>query len=183
MLSSIMIPYTVVSFENHSKIKDTLLEDIEKPYPKIISYDHHISKSDYYDNNQNSTYKKIFLDHLLDEMKDISKFFNFEKFVIHNIWFQQYTSQDSHPWHNHAGCQYTCIYYLELSKDSPVTQFINPINENNVFQIEVKEGDILIIPSVIKHQSPPSKSTNRKTIISFNLSFCLDNNATDTINE
>lgn len=180
MLSSIKIPYGIFEFQNHKKLKELLLQDIDiNPYPAITSYDHSISKSDWFlPSDQNRTYVDIFIKEIHADLSEFTTRLNFQKYLIHQIWFQQYYKGDSHSWHNHAGCHYTCIYYVELDDNSPPTQFINPIDESNIFQINVKEGDVLIIPSMIKHQSPII-SDGRKTIISFNLSLAYDNNAED----
>jgi hypothetical protein len=48
-------------------------------------------------------------------------------------------------------------------------------DNTTIFEIDVKEGDILIIPSMIKHRSPIVENNIRKTIISFNASVVCDN--------
>jgi hypothetical protein len=79
---------------------------------------------------------------------------------------QQYYKKDTHDWHNH-NCSWSAVYYVELSKDSPRTQLIEPYS-SNIITPNVNEGDILIMPGNVEHCSPPNQSDNRKTIISFN---------------
>lgn len=178
MLTSIKIPYGIFEFQSHNNLKQLLLQDMENySYPTISSYDHNISKSDWFlPTDKQRKYVDIFLNEIQQELTNFVNQLHFQKYIIHQIWFQQYNQGDSHFWHNHSGCHYTCIYYLELSDTSPPTQFLNPVDETNIFQIDVKEGDVLIIPSMIKHQAPIIKDNNRKTIISFNLSLAYDNN-------
>jgi hypothetical protein len=179
MISGISIPFEIIEFQNHKKIKFELLKDIENnPYPSISSYDHKISKSDWNSSSDEKNYTSLFLKEINPGIKGFVESINFKKYVIHDIWFQQYIDGDSHSWHNHHGCHYTCIYYLEL-ECGPFTQFINPIDDQSIFQIEVKEGDILVIPSMIKHRSPIITNNKRKTIISFNLSLICDNNVVE----
>ena len=87
------------------------------------------------------------------------------------MWFQQYANGSQHGWHIH-GDHMTAVYYLDLPKDSPKTEWINPM-DNTVNQFDVEEGDIIIFPSWIVHRAPINESNNMKTIISWN--FNLDN--------
>ena len=179
MHSTISVPYTVLQFEAHARLKEVILEEIHAtPASSITSFDHSIYKTDWNtsDTHNYANYAVLLKDGLHKELSQVFLLFGFEKFIIHDIWFQQYVQSNSHPWHNHAGCHYTCIYYLELPDTAPPTQFINPLNNSEVFQIEVKEGDILIIPSMIKHRSPEITVDTRKTIVSFNVSVVFDNN-------
>ena len=179
MYSTISVPYTVLQFEAHPRLKDVILEEITAtPASSIISFDHSIYKTDWNtsDTCNYGNYTNCLKDDLHKELSQVFLLFGFEKFTIHNIWFQQYVQSNSHAWHNHAGCHYTCIYYLELPETAPPTQFINPLNNLEIFQVDVKEGDILIMPSMIKHRAPTVTTDVRKTIISFNVSLIFDNN-------
>jgi hypothetical protein len=84
-------------------------------------------------------------------------------------WFQQYNSGDIHHWHNHPGVHFTNIYYVEYPDGSPQTEFIDPENPKNIIKIDVKEGDILIVPAHVIHQSPSvTTSFGRKTVVVLN---------------
>ena len=37
-----------------------------------------------------------------------------------------------------------------------------------IINVDAEQGDIIIFPSMFIHRAPPSKTTKRKTIISFN---------------
>ena len=65
------------------------------------------------------------------------------------------------------GNNFTGVYYLEFSKCAPRTQIIEPISKR-LIEVEAKEGEIIIFPSVYIHRASKSKSKKRKTIISFN---------------
>jgi len=43
--------------------------------------------------------------------------------------------------------------------------------DNKVISVDVKEGDILIFPSMIIHRAPEVINDSRKTIISWNLVY------------
>lgn len=176
MLGSLLLPYTVVKFEAHSRLKQALLCAIDNTtFDNIELGDYRISKTDW---NLSDTvprpYINVISNDLTGTLQSAFTSMGFDKYQIHNVWFQQYTTNAEHPWHNHAGCHFTCIYYVELPDDSLLTQFINPVDQSTVFQIDAKEGDILLIPSIIKHRSPKVTSNSRKTIISFNASAICD---------
>ena len=184
MYSTINIPYSVLQFNAHNKLKEVVLEEINKlPISSITSFDHSIYNSDWNINDAlaQPKYALLLKDDLEKELSQVFLKFGFNTFTIHNIWFQQYILSNSHSWHNHAGCHYTCIYYLELPETAPPTQFISPLNNSEIFQIEVKEGDILIMPSMIKHRSPTIDTNVQKTIISFNVSLVFDNQTKENI--
>jgi hypothetical protein len=177
MLSYIKLPYSVIKFKSHLELKQALLDSLDNsPADSIISHDHTISRTDWNIENREPEYIDIIKNDLLTDFKEIFSLFGFKKFCIHDFWFQQYQYQDSHYWHNHPECHYTAIYYLEFPFNSPNTQFIDPINNQQIFEVSVNEGDILIIPSMLKHRSPPLiKKESRKTILSFNISLIEDN--------
>ena len=111
-----------------------------------------------------------FLPPLNDHLDEIGKAFSLSEVVLRQIWYQQYKIGDLHGWHNHAGCQFTGVYYLDQPKDAPKTQIITPLSDE-VITIDFKEGDILIIPSYIIHTSQKNTSDKIKTIISFNFDW------------
>lgn len=177
MLRYISLPYTVLNFKAHNRLKSDILGAIEQIAPNSISApEYEIYKTDWdQSNNSSKKYVDILHSAVSAELNEVFQSFGFDRYNVHNIWFQQYIKNNTHPWHTHSACHYTCIYYVELPDDAPRTQFIDPIDHTRVFEIDVKEGDILIIPSMIKHRSPPVENNVRKTIISFNTSLICDN--------
>jgi len=87
------------------------------------------------------------------------------KIFVDIMWFHQMNKGDYDNWHNHFACQWIGIYYIDLPEGEQ-TELMD--FEGNVFQPEVKEGDLLIFPSGYVHRSPPCN--NRKTIVAFNFS-------------
>lgn len=177
MLSYISLPYSIIEFKSHAKLKNQLLSSLdESPSNSIFSHDHKISKTDWNVENQDPKYFHIIKDAFIKDLQEEFLSFGFKKFCIHDFWFQQYLYMDSHYWHNHPQCHYAAIYYLEFPFNSPNTQFIDPINNQQIFEIPVNEGNILIVPSVLKHRSPVlTEQGSRKTILSFNISLIEDN--------
>ena len=177
MIRQVSLPYAVLNFKAHHTLKNKVLSAIEKIAPNsIVSIDHQIFKTDW---NIPDDISREYVDILRPALSvDLAKMFNtlgFDQYTVHNIWFQQYIKNDSHSWHNHNACHYTCIYYLELPAGAPKTQFLDPIDQKTIFEIDTNEGDILIIPSMIKHRSPIITTDVRKTIVSFNASVICDN--------
>jgi len=84
------------------------------------------------------------------------------------MWFHQMYKGDYDNWHNHIGCQYVGVYFIDLPEGEQ-TELMD--FEGNVMQPEVKEGQLLIFPSGYLHRSPPRVKEGEKTIISFNFNI------------
>ena len=56
---------------------------------------------------------------------------------------------------------------MEFGKNSPKTQIVEPLSLR-IIDVDVKQGDVIIFPSMFIHRAPPSQTKKRKTIISFN---------------
>ena len=168
--------YSLSNFESHDALKEKLLHQISLADNVPMNW-----KDKYYDDNIHRcdwdlgedfkrTFVKEFLPPLNDHLDEIGKAFSLSEVVLRQIWYQQYKTGDLHGWHNHAGCQFTGVYYLDQPKDAPKTQIITPLSDE-VITIDFKEGDILIIPSYIIHTSQKNTSDKIKTIISFNFDW------------
>ena len=49
------------------------------------------------------------------------------------------------------------------------TEYINPLDKNDIRFFDVQEGDLILFPSHLVHRAPVVKDDIIKTIISFNL--------------
>ena len=85
--------------------------------------------------------------------------------ALHNIWFQWYNQDDYHTCHVHPGCHFTNIYFLKNTNIDLNTQIKFGKKD---YKVEIKEGQILTIPSFYLHQSPINNLKEPKIIISFN---------------
>jgi uncharacterized protein YjlB len=177
MISQVLIPYTKFLFNKHSRLKNSLLDAISRTQSDtLVDPEFTISSTDW--NTPEKTprpYLNLFRDNIESQLQEVVKEMGFDRYEVHGVWFQQYTQNASHLWHNHPRCHYSCIYYLELPNNSARTQFIDTIDQQSVFEIDVEEGDVLIIPSMIKHRSPPVVGNIQKTVIVFNMSVIHDN--------
>jgi hypothetical protein len=163
--------YIVNQFKYHNELKNELLNLIDlADYENTINdkCEVNISKTDWYNctDEDRFWYKKI-KDPLTDEIFSMYKALGYGGFRLHEIWFQQYLNNSGHGWHLHSA-NFTNVYYLELPKDGSITQLIEPYTKK-IIELDVKEGDIITFPSSVIHRGPPNTSTNRKTIISFNV--------------
>ena len=168
MFKEIKSYYFLKNIKESKKIKNKLLDLLEEmPSSKYGG----VTKTDWaLPKNFNRPYVKYFADIIRPYMNTITKKLKLDNWVIHNMWFQQYEKNSYHKWHTHASVQFSSVYYLELPNKKTSTQFKN-IVDNNVFSIDVEEGDLLLFPSCLLHRSPKNKSKKRKSIIAFNSSF------------
>jgi len=153
---------------NEEQIKNLLqlINEIPKTsYAKISHTDWELAK------DTERKYARYFYDDVVKEyMEELANFHLCKNGVVHNIWFQQYYTNDEHPWHTHISTNYTNVVYLELPNNTE-TQILDPISKKIISNIKVNEGDVLTFPGFLLHRSAENKTTKRKTIISFNSSF------------
>ena len=90
---------------------------------------------------------------------------------VYNAWSVTYNKGDYHTVHNHGSTGYCGILYLDMHKDSPATNYIQPWNNDNdktrIYCPKVEEGDIVIVPQFLYHFTEPNKIKYKKRIISF----------------
>lgn len=180
MIPNFNIPFFISPLKEHNLIKETVLSMINKM--NIPGYGNDpeevdITKCDWalpanYPRNYLHVVTKPLINHLLESCKNIQC----TNVLVHNFWFQQYEQNSIHNWHTHHDCQWTSVYYLEMNDNSPKTEIMNPYNSDDVFTLDVKEGDVLTFPSFIIHRAPRITNGIRKTIISFNSCFIYDKN-------
>ena len=159
--------YVVSTFESHDRIKDQLLELIDREATFNINSKTTNIKTDWgsYDSRKRKYFTLIEND-LKDHMSNVYAELGYPNSYMTNYWFQQYYKLGKHGWHTHLGCQWTSVYYLELPNGAPLTEIINPWSGEQFF-LEAKEGDIVTFPSFVLHRAPEILSDCRKTIISF----------------
>ena len=173
----IQVPYIILEFEEHLTVKPILLEKIASTTGvKLNNEDHCIS--DFYQRENNTLKYNNFNQGTRDYANYITPFisryaevalkdFDVDKLFVKEIWFQQYYKMNYHNWHDHISSHWAAIYYLELDVKGPKTLFRNLSGE--IIEPDIKEGDIIIFPSFLKHKSPSNKTNNRKTVIACNI--------------
>ena len=170
--------YVVSKFKYHEEIKDNLLSLIDKAdykSPKEEISEVNITKTDWFDaTNPNREWLKYLVNPLAEQLKEMYMELNFDGFAIKESWFQQYLQDSEHGWHTHSS-NFTNVYYLELPEGTPKTQIVSPYDQKTIIEVDVKEGDLLIFPSFTLHKAPVNKSSERKTIVSYNIDATYSN--------
>jgi hypothetical protein len=91
------------------------------------------------------------------------------------MWSQKYYAGNLHSVHNHGACGYSCILYLKFNpKVHKATRFYAPFNHFLTgdllsFDPQVEEGDLIMFPSTIAHESQTQDSSEERMILSFNI--------------
>ena len=97
------------------------------------------------------------------------------KINLKRTWSVTYDKGDYHIAHNHGSLGYAGILYLRMKKGSPGTTYIQPWNNEKdqsvLYEPEVKEGDIMIVPQFLTHFTKPNKLYFKKRIISFDFTL------------
>ena len=166
-------PIVVSKFSKHQEVKKKLLSLIEKQNSEKISTKvENISNADWTtDIGQMREYWKYFYQYLKPHVEEVYDNLSIPNRNISTYWFQQYYANDFHDWHEH-GNSWTNVYYLELPDLEVRTEIINP-SDGSIIVPDIKEGYILTMPGILKHRSPPNKSSKRKTVVVFNIDLIV----------
>jgi hypothetical protein len=182
---------------NYTK-KDSLVKDITRRYEispilKPLGWSDNVHSSFYYEKNSNDfLYSRsgIPLD-LVDYLNEKINFLNFDenlhnlgKFHVSEIWYNAYKeNQYQHP-HRHHNFEdgnkvmFSAIWYLKFNPlEHTATRFYNPnfdfekMKNFSTFSYipPVEENDLIIFPSIIKHDVPKQTSNNLRITIAFNI--------------
>lgn len=167
-------PFIIGRFEKHDELKELILTAInnQKEFDHLIEThdDVDITRCDWNTSrfNYDREWLKILRPHLFEHLNAVTKELGYALFKIREIWFQQYAQGSLHGWHVHAS-NWTNVYYLDLPENTPRTQYIDPFTQKEIYEFDVKEGDILTFPSFVIHRAPVNTCETRKTIISWNM--------------
>ena len=174
-ISLLGVPIITIPFQHHTTVQQPLLHCLEQLPQTYIMNEDSISKSDWdtsvkFGNDvQERPYWNILQPHIDQTIKDAMKRVDITDFQYSVPWYQQYQKKDHHGWHRHPFATYNVVYYVELPQDAHPTVLRNPVDVTQMITPNVSEGDIFIFPSCLTHCSPPNPSTQRKTIIAFNI--------------
>jgi hypothetical protein len=168
--------YLTLPFEQHSVLKEKILSAMETTASDTLQnkdayYNDNIQKLDWSKSDDTTRpWVQLLMPDLQTTFNKVANSIGYQQCLIKDLWFQQYVTGNTHGWHTH-GHNFTGVYYLEFSKNSPVTELINPFTQADLLIPDVAEGDIIIFPSFTIHRAPVITNDIRKTIISFNLEF------------
>jgi hypothetical protein len=169
--ADIKVPFFKYEVSSHLSIKNIILDDIENMgIHNLIDNDQRISNTDWH--LSVDTFRP-YIEHIKPDItqvcNDLKKYFGYEEDIkLTNYWFQQYSKGDYHHFHAHGQCSFSCVYYVNLQGNNPKTTF--KINSEE-FEIDIKEGEILVFPGFLPHTSKENTSGEVKTVIAFNLTM------------
>ncbi len=99
-------------------------------------------------------------------------------------WFIRYNQGGMVYPHNHDGCSWSCVYYVEIGKEAEKmngsTYFIRPYQGSSKFDfggsymlndqmvLNAEEGKLLVFPNYLYHGSHSFKGSKDRIIISVN---------------
>ena len=148
-----------VNFKN----KKYDIEKILKQYPEK-RFDN------FYSNRDKSNISWELQETFKDEFELIKTKYN-SNLDVYNAWSVSYQKGDYHVPHNHGSIGYCGILYLDMHKNSPVTTYIQPLNDENdqtkLYKPAVVAGDIMIVPQFLMHYTETNNLKFPKRIISF----------------
>lgn len=92
------------------------------------------------------------------------------------LWSQRYYRGDYHDLHNHGFGNMSGILFLEFdpelhSSTRLQSPFLDPLyGRISMMELpDVKEGELILFPAAIGHESLPNQSDTPRTIMSFNI--------------
>ena len=92
------------------------------------------------------------------------------------LWTQRYHCGDYHGLHNHGFGNISGVLHLEFNPEIHTSTMLqcphlDPLyGRVSMMQLpDVQEGDIILFPAAIGHESQPNASNDQRTIMSFNI--------------
>jgi len=168
-------PVRINKFKEHNELKDKLLDAIarQENVENLTGPNNNITRCDWSDMRFDRSREWLGLMGIAlhEHLDQWAASLDYDTFQIHEIWFQQYNTGSKHAWHVH-GANFTNVYFLDLPKDSPKTQWIDPVSKL-AHEFDVEEGDIITFPSWLIHRAPENQSSEMKTIISWNMDVMI----------
>ena len=166
--------YFVSKVESHKKLKGYLLKTwSEIGSVSVKSNSEQIINTDYEIANQPRLWTDLFMRKIQPNLLEVQHGLLADDFFFDKIWFQQYIKNDYHGWHVHANTNYSAIYFTECPSGME-TEFFD-VTKKKEFEVQLEEGDLIVFPGQIYHRSKPNFTDQRKSVVSFNLSFINNN--------
>ena len=115
-------------------------------------------------------FKKNFVSIFQEDIEKVVEFLGVS-LNLTDVWIVRYFQGEEHYVHNHGSRGFSGIIYLDYDKEihestKYLLPFNHPITDNSVIvNEEVKEGDIVLVPSFINHFVPYNKSNKKRSII------------------
>ena len=113
--------------QEHDDFKSYMLNYINNNPIQRNDYDlesqNYVSNTDWYDshNHKDREYVNEFRIVLEPYLRNIADRLYLKDMVMGNMWFQQYSHNSKHQWHNHEGCNWSAVYYVQMPDDKVKT--------------------------------------------------------------
>ena len=174
------IPFFSISFwrlslSNWEQKKEIIKELVDlKPDQDRID----ICYSDFFQYNNKPPYMYKFIEVIQDELVE---FFNSAGVLVEQpnewqMWTQMYTGADHHPLHNHGFGNMSGVLNLEHdpalhSSTRLQCPHLDPLfGRLTMMELpDVNEGDIILFPAALGHESTANLHDEPRTIMSFNI--------------
>ena len=172
------IPLFSYRFANwSSKFKEEVLNQLEcSPLKKKNRV-----QTDYMEERENRPpYKEFISDCIEDKLNDFCQDIQISRhnLVIDDMWYETAKKYDNHAVHNHKAYGYSACWYVDFdSTEHTSTIFYSPFNNfingdlMNYQPSNVMEGDLILFPSTIMHETSCNESSKDRTVVSFNVSI------------
>ena len=151
------------TLDNHQELNNKLkkiISNFRKEYPESDNTNVKAWHS-HFDTHVKEPKFNILIDRVMDASKD---FINIKcNLYLLNFWVMEYEKGNHTVKHNHWPATLSGIYYIDVEENS------SPIIFENNFVIKPKNGMLLLFPSIVNHEVPPSKG--KRIVASFNLQF------------
>ena len=175
MCNEMILVNAVKDHLRHKKTLLKLIDDFEGLHDtRVVSDVENISSDWETPKAAKREYLEYFFNNVISEtMNSISQTLGLSSWTADDAWYQRYSEQGTHDWHNHGKTQFANSYFLELPDSTYKTEIVGSNGE--IIEYDAKEGDVVTFPAWLKHRSKPN-GKERKTIIAFNSSFGLGKN-------
>ena len=169
------IPIFTYEFTNWSdKFKEEILSQLEcSPIKRRMKI-----QTDYVDDiKDDPPYKEFISDCIEDKLNDFCLEINIprENLKVRDMWYETARQYDNHCIHNHGAYGYSACWYVDFDNtEHTSTLFYSPFNNfltgNTIdYQPNVTEGDLVLFPSTIMHETFCNESSKNRTVVSFNV--------------
>ena len=138
---------------------------------KMDTYDNKIYNTDYHvkENYIKSNYKDLAVNSIKPHLEQLAQQYGLT-IAVDNLWYQQYKQHDYHLYHNHGHCNFSSVLYLELPENTQTTLYAD-YERQIEYKLDIQEGDYIIFPSSVIHESKPIEKDVTKTVVAINLNI------------
>ena len=155
--------------DTHTQIKPSVVSAIDgMGLYSYINNMQHITHTDWHlSSNFYRPYYELVAPVIANVIAEVNDLYGYpEPLTLQNYWFQKYLKDDHHGWHIHQKSVFNAVYFLSLPEGASKTSF-KLFGEE--FFVDIKEGQILVFPSMYLHCSKQNMSSDPKLVIAFNL--------------